>query len=377
MFGRRFVLFELFGFKVQADTSWLFLAMLVTWSLAQGYFPAFYPGLSSATYWKMGLLGMIGLFASLVIHELSHSLVARHYGMSIKGITLFIFGGVAEMDEEPPSAKTEFLMAIAGPIASFALAFGFNGLFLAAKAQALSDSVVGVIGYLAFFNVIIAVFNLIPAFPLDGGRALRAALWYWKGDLRWATRLASRSGELFGFMLIFLGVFSVLRGDFVGGMWLGLIGLFLRGAATASFYQLMARQAFEGEPVWRFMTRDPTTVSPEVSLERLVEDYVYALHYDLFPVVVAGRLIGLVSTRLIRQVPRAEWASTTVGDVLLPPGPDNTVAPEADAVKALAVMRQSGNSRLMVAEGDRLVGIVALKDLLNFLSLKMDLDRPD
>jgi Zn-dependent protease len=376
MFGKRFVLFELFGFKVQADMSWLFLAMLVTWSLAQGYFPAFYPGLSPATYWKMGVLGMIGLFFSLVIHELSHSLVARHYGLSIKGITLFIFGGVAEMEKEPSSAKTEFLMAIAGPIASFTLAFGFNALFLAAKAQGLADSVVGVAAYLAFINVILGVFNLIPAFPLDGGRALRAALWHWKGDLRWATRLASRSGELFGFMLIFLGVFSVLRGDFVGGMWLGLIGLFLRGAASASFYQLMARQAFEGEPVWRFMTRDPVTVGPEVSLARLVEDYVYAYHYDLFPVVDGGRLVGLVSTRLIRQVPRPQWATTAVGDILAPPGPDNTVAPEADAVKALSIMRRSGNSRLMVAEGDRLVGIVALKDLLNFLSLKMDLDRP-
>ncbi len=377
MFGKRFVLFELFGFKVQADASWLFLAMLVTWSLAQGYFPAFYPGLSPATYWQMGLLGMIGLFASLVIHELSHSLVARHYGMSIKGITLFIFGGVAEMDEEPPSAKTEFFMAIAGPLASFALAIGFSGLFLAAKGQELADSLVGVIGYLAFFNVIIAVFNLIPAFPLDGGRALRAALWYWKGDLRWATRLASRSGELFGFMLIFLGVLRVLRGDFVGGLWFGLIGLFLRGAASASYFQLMARQAFEGEPVWRFMTRDPVTVSPEVSLERLVEDYVYALHYDVFPVIVGGRPVGLVSTRLIRQVPRAEWPRITVGDVLVPTGPENTVAPKTDAVKALSIMRQSGNSRLMVVEGDRLVGIVALKDLLSFLSLKMDLDRSD
>ena len=177
-------------------------------------------------------------------------------------------------------------------------------------------------------------------------------------------------------MLIFMGVFSVLRGDFVGGMWLGLIGLFLRGAASASYYQLMARQAFEGEPVWRFMTRDPVTVTPEVSIERLVEDYVYALHYDLFPVVVGGRLVGLVSTRLVRQVPREGWATTAVGDILVPPGADNTVAPQADAVKALSVMRQSGNSRLMVAEGDRLVGIVALKDLLDFLSLKMDLDRP-
>jgi Zn-dependent protease len=375
MFGKRLVLFELFGFKVQADMSWLFLALLVTWSLAQGFFPAFYPDLPPATYWKMGVIGMIGLFFSLVLHELSHALVARHYGLSIKGITLFIFGGVAEMEEEPDSAKTEFLMAIAGPIASLALAAGFHGLSLAGKAQGLPDSVFGVSGYLAFINVVLAVFNLVPAFPLDGGRALRAALWYWKGDLRWATRIASRSGEVFGIMLIFLGVLSVLTGDFIGGMWLFLIGLFLRGAAGASYYQLLTRQAFEGEPVSRFMTLDPVAVSPELSVERLIEDYIYGYHYDLFPVTDDRRLMGLVSTRQVREVPRAEWATTMVADILVPCGPDNTIGPRADAVKALSIMRRSGNSRLIVAEGGSLQGVIALKDLLEFLGLKMDLER--
>jgi Zn-dependent protease len=375
MFGRRLVLFELFGFKVQADMSWLFLALLVTWSLAQGLFPAFYPGLSSATYWKMGVIGMIGLFGSLVLHELSHALVARHYGLSIKGITLFIFGGVAEMDEEPDSAKTEFLMAIAGPIASLALAAGFHGLTLAGAGQGVPVSVLGVGGYLAFINVVLALFNLIPAFPLDGGRALRAALWYWKGDLRWATRLASRCGEVFGILLIFLGVLSVLTGDFIGGMWLSLIGLFLRGAASASYYQLMTRQAFEGEPVSRFMTLDPVSVPPELSVERLIEDYVYGYHHDLFPVVEDGRLVGSVSVRQIKEIPRSKWAMVEVSDILVPCAPDNTIGPRVDAVKALSIMRRSGNSRLMVAEGGRLLGIVALKDLLAFLGLKMDLER--
>ncbi|MDH3909900.1 MAG: site-2 protease family protein [Rhodospirillales bacterium] len=375
MFGKRLVLFELFGFKVQADMSWLFLALLVTWSLAQGLFPAFYPGLPPATYWKMGVIGMIGLFFSLVLHELSHALVARHYGLSIKGITLFIFGGVAEMEEEPDSAKTEFLMAIAGPIASLALAAGFHGLTLAGAAQGVPDSVLAVAGYLAFINVVLAVFNLVPAFPLDGGRALRAALWYWKGDLRWATRLASRCGQVFGIVLISLGVLSVLTGDFIGGMWLSLIGLFLRGAASASYTQLITRQAFEGEPVSRFMTLDPVTVSLELSVESLIEDYIYGYHYDLFPVVDGPRLVGLVSTRQVREVPRAEWARARVADILVPCGPDNTIGPRADAVKALSVMRRGGNSRLMVADGDRLLGVIALKDLLEFLGLKMDLER--
>jgi Zn-dependent protease len=375
MFGKRLVLFELFGFKVQADMSWLFLALLVTWSLAQGFFPAFYPGLPSATYWKMGVIGMIGLFVSLVLHELSHALVARHYGLSIKGITLFIFGGVAEMEEEPDSAKTEFLMAIAGPLASLALAAVFHGLTLAGAARGVPVSVLGVSGYLAFINVVLAVFNLVPAFPLDGGRALRAALWFWKGDLRWATRFASRSGEVFGIVLICLGVLSVLTGDFIGGMWLSLIGLFLRGAASASYYQLMTRRVFEGEPVSRFMTLDPVTVPPWLSVERLVEDYIYGYHYDLFPVVEEGNLIGLVSTRQVREVPRPDWGVARVADILVPCGPDNTIGPRADAVKALSIMRRSGNSRLMVAEDGRLLGVIALKDLLAFLGLKMDLER--
>jgi Zn-dependent protease len=377
MIGKRFVLFELLGFRVQADASWVFLALLVTWSLAIGLFPAWYEGLPITTYWWMGVAGTIGLFFSLVFHELSHSVVARHYGLLIKGITLFIFGGVAEMEEEPKSAKTEFLMAIAGPIASFTLALTFHVLALIGAAQGLAEPVLGVVEYLAFINLMLGTFNLVPAFPLDGGRAFRAALWYFKGDLRKATHTASRTGQGFGMLLMALGALNVVGGNFVGGMWWFLIGLFLRTAATASYQQLLTRRIFEGEPVRRFMTTDPVAVPSRLSIRAFVEDYVYQFHYDLFPVVEGERLIGCVGIRQVKVVPREEWDLLRIVDIMTPCGPDNTVDPNTDAVKAMSIMRQSGNSRLIVVENGRLVGILVLKDMLELFALKMDLEGPE
>lgn len=377
MFGKRLVLFKLLGFKVQVDGSWVFLALLITWSLARGFFPGFYPGLAPSAYWWMGITGMIGLFLSLILHELSHSLVARRDGLPISGITLFIFGGVAEMEEEPASAKVEFRMAIAGPIASFVLAVGFYFLSVLAETQGVPVAVLGVTRYLAMVNGMLAVFNLVPAFPLDGGRIFRALLWRWKGDLRWATRVASRSGEIFGLTLIFLGVLNVLSGYFVAGMWWFLLGLFLRGAAGASYHQLLTRRAFEGEAVARFMTPDPVAVPPELSVSELVEDYIYRYHYDLFPVADDRRALGLVGTRQVKQVPRDQWNVATVADIMEPCSPDNTIGPRSDAVRALSLMRRRNNGRLLVVENGQLVGIVALKDMLELLALKMDLESRD
>jgi Zn-dependent protease/predicted transcriptional regulator len=374
MFGRSLTLFELLGFKVKIDASWIFLALLITWSLARGYFPSVYEGLSPATYWWMGVTGLIGLMFSLVLHELSHSLVARRYGMPIRGITLFIFGGVAEMEDEPPSAKAEFLMAIAGPIMSFGLALAFYGVSLAGEAQGLPDPVLGVTRYLAFLNALLAAFNLLPAFPLDGGRVLRSGLWHWKRDLRWATRVASRIGAALGIVLMGLGVASVLTGDFIGGMWRFLIGLFLHGAARASYFQLMMRRALEGEPVRRFMSAKPVTVPPATTVRELVEEFIYRHHHDMFPVTGEGKLIGCVSTREVKAVPRERWDRLTVQEIAKPCSPENTIDANQDAVKALALMQRTGKGRLMVTQQGRLVGILALKDLLHFLSLKIDLE---
>jgi len=377
MFGKRIDLFKLFGFAVRLDMSWAIIVVLVTWSLAEGFFPSHYGGLSRVTYWGMGAAGALGLFGSIIFHELSHSLVARRYGLPIKGITLFIFGGVAEMDEEPPSPKAEFLMAMAGPIASVVLGLGFYGLYQVSKASGWSKPVIGVIGYLGFINGLLAAFNLIPGFPLDGGRILRSILWGWKNNLRWATRIASKIGAGFGLVLILLGALNVLRGELVGGMWWVLIGLFLRNAATMSYQQLMVRKALEGEPVRRFMVSKPVTVSPSISIEQLVEDYIYKHHFKMYPVVEDSKLTGCITIQQVKGIPRSEWRQRTVGELAKPCSPDNTIHPEDDATKALSSMSRNRASRLMVVDGDRLVGIIALKDMLTFLSLKVELEEEE
>ncbi|MGO8865682.1 MAG: site-2 protease family protein [Alphaproteobacteria bacterium] len=372
--GHRFTLFSLFGFKVRVDISLLFLALLVTWSLASAVFPRQLPGLDRATYWWMGIAGTIGLFFSLIFHELSHSLVARRYGLPIRGITLFIFGGVAEMSDEPPSAKAEFWMALAGPAASILLALSAWALSGLGAEAGLPEPVTAVVGYLALINAVLAVFNLVPAFPLDGGRVLRAALWWRKGDIVAATRTAARAGSTFALVLMGLGVLQVVTGNFVGGIWFFLIGMFLRSAAQGSYMDILTRGMLAGAPVRRFMTRDPVTVPSGITLQALVEDYVYAHHHEQFPVVDGERLIGSVGVRQLKATPRESWPHRTVAETAEPSSDANTVDAETDAAKALSLMTRTGRSRLLVTERGRLVGILALKDLMALLSLKIELE---
>jgi Zn-dependent protease/CBS domain-containing protein len=374
MFGKRITLFKLMGFAVQVDASWLILAVLVTWSLAKGYFPVLYPDLPVSTYWTMAVAGACGLFLSIVIHEFAHSVVARTHGIPMKGITLFIFGGVAEMDSEPPSAQAEFKMAIVGPATSAVLAAAFYAASRLIPADAAVVSLHAVLAYLALINAFLAAFNLIPAFPLDGGRVLRSFLWIRRKDLSSATRTASQVGFGFGTLLLTLGVLQVLLGNFVTGMWWFLIGMFLRGASQTSYRELQIRRALEGETVERFMTRDAITVPPDLSLADVVENYVYRHYHDLYPVLEGSRLLGYISLKELKKVPRGEWSARSVGELLQPCTPDNTIPPDTDAVRALSLMSRSGNSRLLVADGEQLRGVVTLKDLLNFLSIRLDLE---
>ena len=374
MFGRRITLFKLLGFEVHIDLSWFVIALLVTWSLAKGLFPASYQGLAPTTYLWMGLCGAAGLFLSIVFHELCHSLVARRFGLPMKGITLFVFGGVAEMSEEPSSAKAEFLMAIAGPLSSILLGLILSSV-TALAGELLSEPLTGVIDYLASINFILAAFNLLPAFPLDGGRVLRAALWQWKKNLRWATRVAARFGTGFGILLILLGIFNVITGHLIGGIWQFMIGMFLRNAAQMSYQQVLIRKALEGETVQHFMKKDPVTVPPSLSLKQLVEDYIYNYHFKMYPVVEGGTLIGCITTRQVKETSRDQWAIRTVRDVANRCSPENTIGPAADALKAMSVMSKTGNSRLMVVDDGRLVGIITLKDIMGFLSVKLELDE--
>jgi Zn-dependent protease/CBS domain-containing protein len=374
MFGKRFKLFRLMGFEVGIDLSWIIIAILIAWSLSTGLFPFQYRDLSTETYWLMGIVGAIGLFLSIIAHEFAHSLVARKSGMPMKGITLFIFGGVAEMGDEPPSAKAEFQIAAVGPLSSFAIAAVFYGIYHLGSLGGWPPPLNGVVGYLAMINVILAIFNLIPAFPLDGGRILRSILWGWKQNLRWATRVASNIGSGFGIFLIVLGVFRILTGNFIGGLWFGLIGIFIQGAAKTAYQQLVTRKALEGEPLKRFMNPDPVKVPPSATIDELVENYIYRHHYKFFPVADNGQLIGCITTKQVREIPREQWQQKKVAEVAVECSEGNTIEPEADSVEALAAMRRNDASRLMVVKDGQLAGIITLKDMLAFLSLKVELE---
>ncbi|MHC4293253.1 MAG: site-2 protease family protein [Planctomycetota bacterium] len=357
MFGKRIPLFRLFGFNVQMHTSLLILALFITWSLATSVFPVWFEGLSVITYWLMGIGGAVGLLISIVFHEFCHSIVARQYGLPMQGITLFIFGGVAEMKHEPPSAKAEFMMAIAGPLSSFLLA---GIIFLLHKIiiqYSLALPIAQVLKYLVLLNVILACFNLLPGFPLDGGRILRSILWGVKKDLEWATKIASRLGSAFGIMLIILGVTAALSGDILGGIWICLIGSFLRSASKTSYKQLLLRNRLEGQKV-RSVFRPEAIYAPA----------------KVFPVLSNELLVGCITSQQIKQIPKEQWPVRTVGDTMQPLSYKNTITSEADAFEALSIMTSTGNKHLIVVEEGQAVGIITLDDMLKFYSLKIELE---
>ncbi|HUK07437.1 MAG TPA: site-2 protease family protein [Stellaceae bacterium] len=351
------------------------MAALISWTLARVVFPDLAPNLPIATYWSMAIVATIGLLFSIVFHEMAHSLVARHYGMPIRGITLFIFGGVAEMEQEPPSPKSELLMAAAGPAASMTLAIGLFALVNLATAGSAPGALEALLYYLGLMNGVLALFNIVPAFPLDGGRMLRAALWMWRGDLAWATRIASGAGNVFGVTLMALGVFSIMTGDFIGGMWRFLIGMFLRGAAEASYREVIARNALQGVPVSRVMHKDPISPEPEVTVANFVEDFVYSHHHRTFPVTRQGRLVGSVGTEQVAHVDRAAWPATPIGRIMARVSAEDVVEPGADVLATLAQMRRHGRPRLWVVEDGRLVGVLSLRDMLELLATKLELER--
>lgn len=377
MLGNQITLFKLLGFDIKVDLSWLFLAVLVTWTLSDNLFPALYEGHDAATYWRMGIIGALGLFASIILHELAHSVVARRYGIPIRGITLFIFGGVAEMGGEPPSAKAEFRMAIAGPIASLMLAILFHWANVLGASLGFGEPISGVLLYLSSINALLALFNLIPAFPLDGGRALRAFLWSRKKDIKHATKISTKIGGAFGFALMVVGFISLIQGNIIGGVWWFLIGMFLRNAANASYMQVVAKSTFGSEPISRFMTPDPETVTPWISVETLIQEHIFRSHHQCYPVVDDGKLIGFVNTRDVRNLPADERINTPVGRIMQPITPDTAISPDFEAIEALSLMNRTSNSRLLVVASGHLVGIVTLKDLIGFLSIRLDLEGPD
>jgi Zn-dependent protease/CBS domain-containing protein len=373
MFGKRLNVLSIGGFKIGVDISWFFIAILLSWSLAAGYFPAAYPKLSTAAYWLMGISGMIGLFICIVLHELGHAIVAKHYGLPITYITLFIFGGVAELKKEPTTPKVEFWMAIAGPIVSFVLALIFFLVTRAGTAYGWPLYVRGVTGYLAIINFLLAIFNLIPAFPLDGGRVFRSILWAWKKNLGWATRVSALIGSAFGFTLIFLGILAFFTRNFLAGFWLLILGWFLHRAASSVQSQYFIGKELEGEKVAKFM-KQPISVTPNLSVQEFVDRYVYISHHHLYPVTEDGKLVGYISLQEAKSLAPLDWSKTQVGQVMAHTSSKQIVTPDTSALAALDLFQQTHLPTLFVVENEHLVGILTTQDLFKLISLKVELE---
>jgi Zn-dependent protease len=320
----------------------------------------------------LSVVAMLGLFASLILHELAHSLVARRYGLPVGRITLFLFGGVAELTEEPKSAAAEFWIAVAGPAMSFALAGAF-GLVAYALDAVAPGALSLVLGYLGMINLILATFNLIPAFPLDGGRVLRAVLWRRSGDMMGATRIASRAGSVLALGLMGLGLLSVLSGGGLSGIWMGLIGLFVLNASRGTYQQMVVKRGLSGRRVADLMTRDPHVVHPAATLHDLADRVMLGRGVSFVPVVEHGRLLGHVEATALREVPRDGWDSREAAEVMVPVSPDTCMSQTTTAEAALERMAKTGRRKFLVAEGDGLKGVISLSDLMAEIRVIQDL----
>jgi Zn-dependent protease/CBS domain-containing protein len=363
---------SILGISIEINFTWFIIFALVTLSLGTAYFPQQYPDLPAATNFVLGFITSILFFGSVIFHELFHSIVAKLNNLPIRKITLFIFGGVAQMTQEPSNPGVEFKMAVAGPLSSLGLAFIFGLIWLLGRSIGLSVFIIGPAQYLSWINALLAVFNLLPGFPLDGGRVLRAGLWGWSKDITSATRIAARVGEGFAYLLIFVGFVGVLAGQWGLG-WFILIGWFLQQAAASSYQHVLFERALSSVKVADIMSREVQTVDPDLTLERLVDEYFLRFKFGRFPVVKNGELLGIITLHDIKEVPREEWAAKTAKDILTPLEKALTVRPQDEAVKALTSMAQSEVGHLLVVEDGGLVGLVTRSDIIRLIKVKSEL----
>lgn len=355
------------GIPIRVHYSWLLVFGLITWSLSTRYFPDAAPDLPQASYWIKGVLAALLLFGSVAFHELAHSWVARRYGMTISGITLFIFGGVAQLEGEVPHPKAEFRIALVGPLSSLFLALLF---FLLTRRTAGGTQ--ALFFYLAQINLILGLFNLVPGFPMDGGRVLRSAIWSRKKDFFYATRKASGIGQKIGLFFIFFGIFS-LFGRLPGGLWLMLIGWFLYTAAQASYQQATLQQSLSGIKVKDIITRDLVTLPSTMALEEAVSEYFLKHGYGGFPVMASGQFLGFITLKEIKNIRREEWGSVTVSELAVPPGEKGEVTLEDEAMKALELMIKEDKGRVAVMDRGAFVGMITRNGIARFLQVKKEM----
>jgi len=364
---------SIIGVEIRLHYTWFIIFFILTWSLATGYMPTQHPGMPLTLYWVIGAISSIILFASVLFHELAHSYIAKRRGLPVAGITLFLFGGVSQIMEEPKSSEMEFKISFAGPAASFFLAGVFGFIWLAALNLKLGATVI-VFHYAALINLILALFNLIPAFPMDGGRILRAALWRRKGDFLGATKISAKIGAIFAYLLMVGGFFLLLfSASFISGIWLIFIGWFLKSGADASLRQTVVSTALSNVKVGEVMSTDVHTVKPEISLEVVADYYFFKYKHGGYLVTKEEKILGMVTLHDIKQVPKDRWRETQVRDVMVPVEKLVTTKSEEPALDALVKLAKMKVGRLPVLEEGRLVGIVTRSDIVRTVTVKGEL----
>jgi len=368
MFSSGFRLGRIFGIPIYLHASWFIIFVLITLSLSV-YFAHLNPHWTRAQHWTVGIATSLLFFGSVLFHELAHSVVALRYRIPVMSITLFVFGGIARIGREPSSAKQEFNIAVAGPISSYLLAVGFYAL---ARALVGVEMLVALATWLAQINFLLATFNLIPGFPLDGGRILRSVVWAWKRDYARATRVAARGGQIFAYLLIFIGIWQALGGNFVGGLWLAFIGWFLLTAAQESYAQVAMRRMLEGLRAADIMSPEVPTISRDLSLEDFVRE-LFRTGRRCHLVVSDGHLVGMMDVHQLNRIPREEWATTSVQTAMLPPGKIHWVRPEQPLLSILERMQSEDVNQMPVVDGERIIGVVSRDSILRVLQNRMEI----
>jgi Zn-dependent protease/predicted transcriptional regulator len=374
MFRSSIKLFRLFGIEIRLDYSWFIIFALFAYYFGFSYFPSVLPGTNAGTLALITIITVILFFASVLVHEMSHSLVARNKGTPVERITLFLFGGMAQIEKEPDTPASEFTMAIAGPLASFVLALIFGIIWFVSGSF---DFIREPARYLTIINIVLGVFNLLPGFPLDGGRVLRSIIWRVTGNLQRATFIASTVGRVLGFMIIAVGIVFLFTGNFLNGIWLAFIGWFLQSSAHMGYRQLIFETSVKGIKVKDVMNDDLVLVDQDLTLQKIIDEYFMRYRFGRFPVVNGSgrnaRFIGMISLHDIKTVKREMWPHTRVGDVVEPITDKEIVDMSLEISDAIKKMGKSGLGHLVIMSGDRLKGIITKSDVMRFIQIRSEL----
>jgi len=368
--GNSFQIGKIFGISIRIDYTWFVVFALVALSLSS-YFPKVYPYWQPMTYWFMGIVTALIFFGSVLAHELAHSLVSKARGVPVQSITLFIFGGVAKITDEPKGPGGEFWMALAGPATSVGIGIIFGVLYLATGRAKTPFAALAQL--LSYINLVVAVFNLLPGFPLDGGRIFRSIVWRITGNLRKATRIASGLGRIVAYLFILWGVWRVLSGNLFGGIWIALIGWFLENAASSSYRQLAVREMLQGVKVSEVMMSDCPRLPKGLTVRQLVDEYILRTTRRCFPVVDNSHVLGIITLHSVKEIPRDQWETVRVEEAMAPLDELKTVHPDDDLYTVMQQMTEEGVNQLPVVEGGQLMGMVARDNLVGFLNARSEL----